>query len=798
MSDPHERRLWPARAHPASPLVLAVLLSVLTGGFGWSGYTQWRASATAERLGQVRDQVVSGVERGLTKQTRQLEAVLKDAQVATALARGDAANAGAAIGKGFPGAQEVQVLASDLADAYAEPARFGYARLELLEAAQLGAQARAQVVSVGGRPQLGVAAPVHLARTPALVYLRLPLAQLTAALDKIDLPAKSYLALRQGGYDVVQKGLVPLAGEAESLARPIGQTGLRIVAAVAQVDEGPFGCDAATCGIVALLLALLSALIVVVRYGRLPLDGHLLSRLPLNRKGAPAAGADAAPTLTQALQQLAPTPDTGTDTDLAAEQAQPSAAVAVAVATAVQLPAAIFRGDDICGVVGDELTPAVCTLIGAAVGSVMHEQGLNGIVVGHDGRVSGPELASALIEGLRGSGCRVIDVGQAPTPVVYFAAHRLHAGGCVAVTGSHNPPEYNGLKALIGGRALSGEAIVELRRRIDEGRLHQAEERGVLEQRDISGDYIQQIADDVQLQRPLRVVADAGNGAAGEIAPRLLEAIGAEVVPLYCEIDGSFPNHYPDPSDPHNLRDLVQMVERFDADLGVAFDGDGDRLAVVTRQGEMVLADRLLMLFAADVLRRNPGALVIYDVRSTGKLTDFILLNGGSPMMCGTGLATIRAEMRGKGAELAGEMSGHFFFKERWYGFDDGLYAAARLLDILAQREDSLMQVLAELPASVATPEIEVPAEDSAQVLERFVAAVGNGQAGAAFAGARLSTMDGFRADFPDGWGLLRASDTAPALMLRFEADDVPALARIQDLFRAQLQSLLPNAVLDF
>ncbi|UXN02043.1 phosphomannomutase/phosphoglucomutase [Xanthomonas hortorum pv. pelargonii] len=458
----------------------------------------------------------------------------------------------------------------------------------------------------------------------------------------------------------------------------------------------------------------------------------------------------------------------------------------------------MFRAYDIRGVVGKDLNPGVAALIGQAVGSVMQAQGLREVVVGRDGRLSGPELANGLIEGLRRAGCSVIDIGLAPTPVVYFGAYELRAGSCVAVTGSHNPPDYNGFKIVIGGETLSGAAITDLHQRINEGRLHTAAAPGELEQRDISDAYIQRIADDVQLDRPIKVVVDAGNGVAGDIAPRLLEAIGAEVIPLYCDVDGTFPNHHPDTSEPHNLDDLVNMVQRFDADIGVAFDGDADRLGVVTKEGAIVFPDRLLMLFAADVLQRNPGALVIYDVKCTGKLSDYVLRNGGSPLMWKTGHSLIKSKMRETDAELAGEMSGHFFFKERWYGFDDGIYAAARLLEILAQREETPSEVLNALPESVSTPEIKVPVDGDAHALvARFVERAQASEE-SPFESARLSTIDGLRADFTDGWGLVRASNTTPILVLRFEADTEAALNRIRALFRSELQALLPEHPLAF
>ncbi|MBH1482484.1 phosphomannomutase/phosphoglucomutase [Stenotrophomonas maltophilia] len=462
------------------------------------------------------------------------------------------------------------------------------------------------------------------------------------------------------------------------------------------------------------------------------------------------------------------------------------------------MAAGIFRAYDIRGVVGSELTPKTAALIGQAIGTVALEQGLREVVIGRDGRLSGPELAAGLAEGLRRTGCTVIDIGLAPTPVVYYAAFHLRTGSCVAVTGSHNPPEYNGFKVVIGGETLSGDAITDLYQRIVEGRLVQATEPGDYQQREVGADYIQRIADDVQLDRPLKVVADAGNGVAGALAPQLLEAIGAEVIPLYCDVDGTFPNHHPDPSEPANLEDLVQTVKRFGADLGVAFDGDGDRLGVVTGEGRIIYADRLLMLFAADVLMRNPGAMVIYDVKCTGKLSDHVLRNGGSPLMWKTGHSLMKAKMRETDAELAGEMSGHFFFKERWFGFDDGLYAAARLLEILAQREETPDEVLAELPEMVATPELKVPvAEGTPHALVAMLVAAAQSPDNP-YVGGRLSTIDGLRVDFPDGWGLVRASNTTPVLVLRFEGNDEAALERIQALFRSQLQPVLGDTPLGF
>jgi phosphomannomutase / phosphoglucomutase len=471
------------------------------------------------------------------------------------------------------------------------------------------------------------------------------------------------------------------------------------------------------------------------------------------------------PTLAEAMAQVALEKP-------AAVTTKPTAAASGVPVLSVER--SIFRAYDIRGVLGKTLNADVARLIGRAVGSEMVARGLSEIAVGRDGRLSGPELSAALIEGLRAAGIDVTDIGVAPTPLLYFAAYHLNIGSGVSVTGSHNPPDYNGFKIVLGGETLAESAIQKLYARIAERDF--ASGNGKLANRDLSRDYIDRIAGDVQMQRKLKIVIDCGNGVAGAIAPELYASIGADVVPLFCEVDGNFPNHHPDPSDLHNLKDLIMSVKQLKADIGLAFDGDGDRLGVVTANGEVIFPDRVLMLFAQDVLSRNPGATIIYDVKCTGKLQEMILHAAGSPIMWRTGHSLIKAKMRETDAALAGEMSGHFFFKERWYGFDDGLYAGARLLEILASDFEvrSPQAVFDELPKGVSTPET------------------------AKFEGARLITIDGVRADWPDGWGLVRASNTTPVLVLRFDADTPTALGRIQNDFRTQLLAIEPGLKLPF
>ncbi len=451
----------------------------------------------------------------------------------------------------------------------------------------------------------------------------------------------------------------------------------------------------------------------------------------------------------------------------------------------------IFRAYDIRGVVGSTLTEDGAYLIGRALGSQAREQGIDAVCVGRDGRLSGPDLAAALSRGLLDCGCDVIDVGAVPTPTLYFATHQYGTGSGVMVTGSHNPPDYNGFKIMLGGNTLSGSAITGIRQRIQDGGFVDGEgKRRVV---DVLPDYLDRIAGDIELARPLKIVVDAGNGIAGIIAQPLYELLGAEVVPLFCDVDGTFPNHHPDPGDPANLQDLIRTVADTGADIGLAFDGDGDRLGVVTPQGEIVYPDRLLMLFARDVLSRAPGGTVIYDVKCTGHLAGQIEQAGGRPMMWKTGHSLIKAKMKELDAPLAGEMSGHFFFQERWYGFDDGLYAGARLLEILAGQDQPADELFASLPKGVSTPELKVAMAEGEHY--RFMAEFSQD---VQFQGARISTIDGVRADWPDGWGLVRCSNTTPCLVLRFDADNPEALTRIQEQFRQRLLARDPTLELPF
>jgi phosphomannomutase/phosphoglucomutase len=451
----------------------------------------------------------------------------------------------------------------------------------------------------------------------------------------------------------------------------------------------------------------------------------------------------------------------------------------------------IFRAYDIRGIVETALTPDATELIGQAFATEALDHGQTTVVIGRDGRLSSPVLAERLSKGLRAGGCNVIDVGMVPTPVLYFATHVLKTGTGIMVTGSHNPPEYNGLKMLIAGNTLHGEGIQKLYQLIVDGKLSKGD--GSYSEKDVKPDYLDTITGDVKLARPLKIAVDCGNGVAGVLAAELFSRLGCEVTELYCDVDGNFPNHHPDPSKPENLDDLKRVLSKNTLDLGLAFDGDGDRVGILDEHSTIIWADRQMMLYAADVLKRKPGAKIIYDIKSTSNLDRYIRDHGGEPIMWKTGHSFIKAKMKETGAELAGEMSGHIFFKERWFGFDDGLYSAARMLEIVSQHDGSASSLFNDLPDSVNTPELQVNFAEGEhyRFMDRFIRE-------ASFEGADTVTIDGIRVNYPNGWGLVRPSNTTPCLVLRFEANDEQTLNDIQNTFRKQMLAVDNSLQLPF
>lgn len=450
------------------------------------------------------------------------------------------------------------------------------------------------------------------------------------------------------------------------------------------------------------------------------------------------------------------------------------------------LDTAIFKANDIRGVVETQLTPAVTEAIGQALGTVTIESGRDSLVIGMDGRLTSPMLKDALSKGIIASGCNVIDIGLVTTPMVYFANYELGTMSGVMITGSHNPAEYNGLKMVVDGKTLTVELIQELKIRIETNNLYSGIGKySAFEIREI---YLQKVLANITLQRKMKIAIDCGNGVAGDIAPELFKRLGCEVVELFCDVDGNFPNHHPDPSRPENLADLIKVLANTKAEIGLAFDGDGDRLGVVTKDGYIIYPDRQMMLFAADVLSCAPDAKVIFDVKSSRLLAPWIRQHGGEPIMCKTGHSFVKAKIKETGALLAGEMSGHLFFNDRWNGTDDGVYAGCRLLEILSKVDDA-SKTLNNLPNSISTPEINVPVAEGEQY-----SIMQNLSQHAKFVNViEVITVDGLRVEYPDGFGLVRASNTTPVLVLRFEAETIVALERIMADFRGLLAPLVKH-----
>ena len=454
-------------------------------------------------------------------------------------------------------------------------------------------------------------------------------------------------------------------------------------------------------------------------------------------------------------------------------------------------PEEIFRENDIRGVVGQTLTVDGVEQIGRAIGSVVSDAGESSVVVGRDGRASSGEITDALVRGLNASGCDVVDLGMVPAPLVYYASRVLNTPSAVCVTGSHNSREYNGLKVLVAGQWLHGDRLRDLRGRIEKQEFTSG--NGTRSESDITRHYIDAVATDIVLARPMKVVVDCASGVAGVVAPQLLEQLECQVTPLFAEVDGSFPHHGPDPGQPENLEALVSKVKEEGADLGIAFDGDGDRLVAVAPSGEILWPDRLMMCFARDLLSRSPGSDILFDVKSSRELPKLIARMGGRPLMWKSGHSLMKAKLAESGAPLAGEMSGHIYFADRWYGFDDAIYAAARLLEILSLESSGVDEIFARLKTGISTPELSIPVPE-----ERKAALVQKLSEAAEFEGGKVSTLDGLRVDFQDGWGLVRASDTGAALMARFEGQDKGALERIQQQFRERLQAVAPELELPF
>ncbi|HLU00088.1 MAG TPA: phosphomannomutase/phosphoglucomutase [Burkholderiaceae bacterium] len=459
------------------------------------------------------------------------------------------------------------------------------------------------------------------------------------------------------------------------------------------------------------------------------------------------------------------------------------------------LPSAVFKAYDIRGIVPEQLNPDFARLLGRALAIQARTQGVDSLVIGYDGRLSSPALADALHAGANSEGMDTVDIGMVPTPLVYFTANVQGSGSGIAITGSHNPPDYNGFKMMLAGRTLYGPDIQALHTLMESlvDVAPQASQEGQRKPWDIKPEYVQRIVGDLKLKRPMRIALDCGNGVGGVIAEQLFRAIGCEVDTLFCDVDGNFPNHHPDPADPHNLQDLIRHVMSSDCELGLAFDGDADRVGVVTKSGQIIWPDRQLILCAQDVLKRVPGATIIFDVKCSRHVARAVKAAGGTPLMWQTGHSLIKAKLAETGAPLAGEMSGHIFFKERWFGFDDGLYTGTRLLEILSEHADP-SAVLESLPQDVSTPELKIEMQEG----EPHTLITTLQKEGRFPSATELITIDGVRAEYPDGFGLARPSNTTPVVVLRFEAETQEALDRIKGEFRQALVALKPDITLPF
>ncbi|MCB1607046.1 MAG: phosphomannomutase/phosphoglucomutase [Xanthomonadales bacterium] len=781
--------------------VLGVLLLLLGLIYLRQGWDAWRADSLRSELAGQAEALAGIISERISSHQASLDRVVTERDfLETFASEGMGTHAGSKqrLMALLPEALSAEVLDAPVLESVgADLADFGYARVEMLlqsERSQKGADAQIHRAPDGDDLRVVLVSPILVAGTVAgHAMVELPYGPLRTALN--DWRGSSGTLDLVQGTEIQDALVIDKLGSERSAFDGSIVTVPRTRLAIAYSVPPPFALIAPSSAIPASVLGVIGLLIGVTLVA---LRAQLKKVLNRAREATPdeptladslgaagsVAGGSPGKDVTKAAVSLP-----GEDQD---RPPPPPGKGAKKTGGAGSVERSMFRAYDIRGIVDESLTESAAELIGQAIGSEIRDRGMGEVVVARDGRLSGPDLIAGLIEGLRSTGCDVIDIGAVPTPVLYFATHELNTGCGVMVTGSHNPPNYNGFKIMIGGETVAEERIQGLYARIAESRFVKDVPGGV-QQIDIVDRYIERIAGDLQVEFPLKIVIDAGNGIAGAIAPRLFEEIGCEVTPLYCDVDGNFPNHHPDPSDPKNMRDLGMAVKQLEADLGIAFDGDGDRLGVITPQGEIVFADRLLMLFASDVLTRNPGATIIYDVKCTGRLAPIILTHGGSPVMWKTGHSLIKARMRELDAALAGEMSGHFFFKERWYGFDDGLYAGCRLLEILASSGQEADELFSTLPKGVSTPELKVETAEGEhyRFISRFVEK-------ARLDGARITTIDGLRADWEDGWGLVRASNTTPSLVLRFDADDEPSLRRVQEAFREQILAIDPGMNLPF
>jgi phosphomannomutase/phosphoglucomutase len=793
-------------------LMALVVIGAATVG-GMIAYENYTATAEKERQEAVQaaaTSVAATISREVRRETQALANLFDEAELASLLLSGDSTARTAK--EGEIAASHDAVLRAWLVDVgsrspdLASKPPLGYAAIEILRESEESGQAPAAEVLLFGSEDQHILTVWRLNQGEKLaghLVLALDVAMLPAIMSKqsiVDGYAELIqgigggkpLVLSRGGDAGVRQGLasarVKVAGTPWRVAF---WPGGRLAPPEPLIELPDWAVPAAGSSVVLVIV-----LVVFVRQrGRARAAAAVAEQAHEEKLAAAAKKVAAKAASGSGTEQSDPASTDGVEAAYAGldEPPAPEGIVVEEEVGAMDMPAEIFRAYDIRGIVDEGLTANIVQQIGRAIGAEAYDRGQQTIVVGRDGRNSGPELQAALVEGLRAVGRDVIDVGRVPTPVLYFATHYLNTGSGVMVTGSHNPPEYNGLKIMLGGDTLFGDDIQALKKRAESGDFPKG--TGKVQSMEVVDEYVRRVCEDVPvaLGNSFRVVVDCGNGVAGEVAPKVLRALGHDVVELYCEVDGNFPNHHPDPSDPANLTYLIGTVKQENADLGFAFDGDGDRLGVVDPDGKIIWPDMQMMLFAKDVLSRNPGADIIFDVKCSSRLAKVIKQLGGNPVMWRTGHSYIKNKLKESGAPLAGEMSGHIFFQDRWYGFDDAIYSAARMLEILMAFKKSPAEVFARLPSGISTPELRIDMREGEQLslVEKLVKSD-------AFSNGKRTTIDGLRVDFPDGWGLVRASNTTPSLVMRFEADNKEAMARIQGDFKKAVIALAPDLQLPF
>jgi phosphomannomutase / phosphoglucomutase len=781
-------KLWLRWRLPLGILLLVVVV-VFTSGQAWRYHLARQDAARLEHTQRLGQELAATLAAAAARQRQALAGALDLEALSATLASGDAAAISA---------RESELAAADprvlrawlVAPGHHEPdyetsPPLGYGALELLRIAEESGQPPPIEAVLHGQPEQHLLGVWPLGATQARsghLVLALDAAIMQDLLRRVPLEggfAEVVQAVPGGRSHVVGRIGDPASRQGlPSINLRIQDTHWRLAYWSPTVDESGGGLVGVPMAALAAGLALLAGLgtIVVRRRRRAQPEGG--EEVPDSERGGRLSDKLAS------LEAVDPSPPPD-PAGIVVEEAPVRAG---------DLPESIFRAYDVRGVVGESLDVGVVRAIGQALGSIAYDRGQQTLVVACDGRHSGPELVAALIDGLRSTGRDVIDVGRVPTPLLYFATHFLNTGSGVMVTGSHNPPEYNGLKIMLAGETLFGGDIQAIRARWASGDIATGE--GSLQHMEVVDEYIRRVTDEipVALGNSFKVVVDCGNGIAGAVAPKLIRALGHDVVELHCEVDGDFPNHHPDPAVPENLADLIATVRAEKADLGFAFDGDGDRLGMVDPDGRIIWPDQQMMLYARDVLQTHKGAEIIFDVKCSSRLGKVIRKLGGQPLMWKTGHSFIKNKLRETGAPLAGEMSGHIFFNDRWYGFDDALYASARMLELLMGfRGQKPRDIFAKLPAGVSTPELRVDLLEGQNV--ELMARL---EAEARFDDGTVSTIDGLRVDWPDGWGLVRASNTTPSLVLRFEADSAEGLERIQERFRTLLLGLDPGLSLPF